>query len=90
MDKVVPVSLDSHASAFSRVINKSVPFLLKVGVSYGFTFARDSYVVLVIVVSGYTTEKPTWKYTDKISISIYVYQWRLTGCYFEDSEGYSL
>ncbi len=28
MDKVMPVSLDSHASAFSRVINKFVPFML--------------------------------------------------------------
>ncbi|VVO76369.1 hypothetical protein PS870_01561 [Pseudomonas fluorescens] len=29
MDKVVPVSLGSHASGFSRVINKFVPFMLK-------------------------------------------------------------
>lgn len=28
MDKVMPISLDSHASAFSRVINKFVPFML--------------------------------------------------------------
>jgi Asp-tRNA(Asn)/Glu-tRNA(Gln) amidotransferase B subunit len=28
MEKVVPVSLESQVSAFSRVINKSVPFML--------------------------------------------------------------
>lgn len=27
MEKVVPVSLESQVSAFSRVINKSVPFM---------------------------------------------------------------
>jgi uncharacterized metal-binding protein len=29
---------------------------LKVGISYCFTFARDSHVVLAIVVSGYAAE----------------------------------
>ncbi|MGF6287248.1 hypothetical protein QF010_005930 [Pseudomonas silensiensis] len=33
MEKVVPVSLDSHASVFSRVINKSVPFMLYIRLS---------------------------------------------------------
>lgn len=46
----------------------------KVGTSYCFACVRDSYVVLMIVASGYTAKRLTCKYTYKISISIRVYQ----------------